>query len=204
MSRLQVAVLLGAAPAAPPGIDPVAYRQALAGDTYDVVHNLASVQAALVATPLDAELARAVAWPGTPVHLVDADGSGAQALVAALDALAAGGADLAVVLCSDAPDLPGLLVGKLFSALEDAPCAVCPADDATLVGLSALLPLPQWLRTSGVGLDTPGAVERLHQVAPAKGVVVGPGWHRLRDAVDIARLDPGLEGWDATRALLGG
>ena len=33
-------------------------------------------------------------------------------------------------------------------------------------------------------------------------VATGPGWHRLRKPQDVARLDPGLEGWDNTRALL--
>jgi len=29
-----------------------------------------------------------------------------------------------------------------------------------------------------------------------------PGWHRLRSVEDLSRLDPGLEGWQATRGLL--
>lgn len=205
MSRLQVAVLLGPAPVPPPGIDAAGYRRAVAGDVFDTVHNLATVQAALVAATSDEPLARELAWPGTPVHLLRTDDAGSPAaLVEALAALAGAGAELAAVVVADAPDLPGLLVGKLFSALEDAPCAVCPADDGTLVGLSCVLPAPGWLRHSGVGLDTPGAVAALHAAAPARSVVVGPGWHRLRAASDIARLDPGLEGWEATRALLSG
>jgi hypothetical protein len=31
-----------------------------------------------------------------------------------------------------------------------------------------------------------------------------PEWRRLRGPADLATLDPALEGWDATRALLGG
>jgi len=205
VSRLQVAVLLGAAPEPPPGIDPAAYRRALAGDVYDTVHNLATVTALLVVCAEDEALGHDLVWPGEPVHVLDIpDATGPLALVGALDAMAASGADLGVVVTADAPDLPGLLVGKLFSALEDAPCAVCPAGDGTLVALSAVLPVPEWLRCSGVALDTEAALDRLHASAPPTSVVIGAGWHRLRRGVDIERLDLRLEGWDATRALLGG
>ena len=203
MSRLQVGVLLGAAPVPPPGIDAYAYRRALAGDVYDTVHNLASTEAALLCSEQDLGLARELAWPGAAVHVLDAI-DGPAGLVASLGVLADRGAELAVVLSADAPDLPGMLVGKLFSALEDAPCSVCPADDGTLVGMGVAVPVPPWLRTAAVGLDTADAVARLHDAAPARGVVVGPGWHRVRRPGDVARLDPGLEGWESTRALLGG
>jgi hypothetical protein len=33
-------------------------------------------------------------------------------------------------------------------------------------------------------------------------IAVAPGWHRLLGPGDLSRLDPGLEGWEATRALL--
>jgi hypothetical protein len=33
-------------------------------------------------------------------------------------------------------------------------------------------------------------------------IATAPGWHRLRTPADLTRLDPGLEGWDNTRALL--
>ncbi|WP_284454825.1 hypothetical protein [Actinomadura madurae] len=32
----------------------------------------------------------------------------------------------------------------------------------------------------------------------------GPAWHRLRTLDDLRLLDPGLEGWENTRALLEG
>ena len=137
-------------------------------------------------------------WPGTPVVGVPRD----TALAAALAALAALGGELGVVVPDDAPDLPGLLVGKLFSALEDAAVSVLPAAGGGLVGLGARLPAPRWLGAALLDLDVVDAVEQLHAGAPVRSVVVGPGWHRLRLATDVARLDPGLEGWDATRALL--
>jgi hypothetical protein len=58
-------------------------------------------------------------------------------------------------------------------------------------------------RRAPVGLDTPDALARLaaSAVDPA-ALSVGPGWHRVRGPADATRLDPGLEGWPATRALL--
>ena len=41
--------------------------------------------------------------------------------------------------------------------------------------------------------------------APNRGdVVLTPPWRRLRRREDLASLDPELEGWEATRALLAG
>jgi hypothetical protein len=34
-------------------------------------------------------------------------------------------------------------------------------------------------------------------------VATTPGWHRVRTSADLDRLDPGLEGWENTRAVLG-
>jgi hypothetical protein len=34
--------------------------------------------------------------------------------------------------------------------------------------------------------------------------VLTPSWRRLRSRADLAALDPDLEGWEATRALLTG
>lgn len=206
--RLVAAVLVppegAAASSAPPGVPAGAWWRALVEDTVDVVTALSAVRPA-VAVVGDAEAAavKALLWPGTAVVRLP-DVADAELLVATLDAVSALGADLGVVLAADAPDLPGLLVGKLFSALEDAPVSVSPASGGGLLGLAARLPVPEWLRQSGVGLDRPDAVDGLHASAPERGVVVGPGWHRLRMPADIAHLDPRLEGWDATRALLSG
>jgi len=42
----------------------------------------------------------------------------------------------------------------------------------------------------------------LRRLAGPRQVAATPGWHRLRRPEDVGRLDPGLEGWEATRALL--
>lgn len=173
----------------PPGIDPAAYAAALLDDAFEVLDDLAGVTAYVAA---------AVAAPTAdgPVLTIPTPGDAA----AALDALAATGATIGAVTAGDAPDLPGLLVGKLFSACEDKPAGVLPSSDGRLVGLATRLPRPAWL--DGVTLDA--SLDWLHERAPVNAVQVGPGWHRLTDPTHTAHLDPRLEGWPRTRALLSG
>lgn len=184
----------------PPGVDADEFRLALLEDTYEVVAGLELVTPALVLDPPDQPDAEAVTWPGTPI-VREATLPGAFAALHAL------GADSAALIAPDAPDLPPLLLGKLFRALGTAPSAACQAEDGTLVALAARLPLPDWLATAlhDTGLDTPDALARLRAAAPRPGLIPqGPGWHRLRTPDDLRLLDPGLEGWDNTRALLEG
>jgi glycosyltransferase A (GT-A) superfamily protein (DUF2064 family) len=190
-----VAVLAGRAVATPPGGDRAEFRLAMLEDTYEVVAGLEFVTPVLALTEPD-EDAEAITWPGTEVVRT-------TGLWALLDQLAALGADQAAVVAHDAPDLPPLLLGKLFRALGSGEVAICPAKDGGLVALAARLPAPPWLKE--IDLDTPDAPSRLRAAAGHQGAVrSGPGWHRLRAPQDLSRLDPGLEGWDNTRVLLGG
>jgi hypothetical protein len=191
-------------PEAPPGIDPGEFRLALLEDTYEVVAGLELVTSALVLDPPHQPDAEAVTWPGTPIVR-------ATSLTGAFAALHALGADTAALIAPDAPDLPPLLIGKLFRALGSAPSAACQAEDGSqgkgLVALAARLPLPGWLAAAlrDVDLDTPDALARLRAAAPRPGLMPqAPGWHRLRTLDDLRFLDPGLEGWENTRALLEG
>jgi len=172
---------------------------AMLEDVVDLVEAMREVDAALAVPAGAADTVRAVTWPGMAVVDVPA----APTACDVLDALAADGADEAGVVCPDAPDLPALLLGKLHSALTSAEVAVCPAGDGRLVALVARLPAPDWLRASGATLDDTDVVRRLRAQAPRRALHVGPGWHRMRGAEDASMLDPGLEGWDATRAVLG-
>ncbi|GGV12595.1 hypothetical protein GCM10010182_36120 [Actinomadura cremea] len=186
--------------AAPPGIDPDEFRLALLEDAYEVVAGLELVTPALVLDPPDQPDAEAVTWPGTAIVR-------AAAPPDAFAALHAAGAREAVLVAGDAPDLPPLLIGKLFRALGQAPAAACAARPDGLVALAARLPPPGWLAgaLTEVDLDTPDALARLRAAAPRPGLVPqGPGWHRIRTAADLRFLDPGLEGWENTRALLEG
>ncbi|WP_231330485.1 hypothetical protein [Actinomadura graeca] len=199
--RAAVLSLPASAPDAPPGVDPAEFRLALLEDTYEVVAGLRSVTPALVLDPPDQPDAEAVTWPGTEIVRE-------PTLAGAFAALHALGAGEAALVAADAPDLPPLLIGKLFRALGGAPAAACRAADGHgLVALAARLPLPGWLAAAltGIGLDTPDALSRLRAAAPRPGLVPqGPGWHRLRTPGDLRSLDPGLEGWENTRALLEG
>jgi hypothetical protein len=177
--------------------DPLAL--AMLEDVVDLVEAMREVQAALAIPEGAADAVRAVTWPGMPVVDVPA----AATVADVLDALVAIGAEEGGVVCPDAPDLPALLLGKLHSALTSAEVAVCPDGDGRLVALASRLPLPDWLRASDATLADTDVVRRLRALAPRRGLHVGPGWHRIRGAEDSARLDPGLEGWDATRAVLG-
>ena len=183
---LAAAVLLPAA-TPPPGVDPDAYATALLTDAFESVDDLVGVTA-YVAAPAPSDLGPTLAIPT------------ADDAAAALRALAETGATIGAVVAGDAPDLPGLLVGKLFGACEDRPAGVLPAADGGLVGFATRLPVPDWV--DGLTLDRD--LDWLHARAPVRAVQVGPGWHRLRRPTDVTRLDPRLEGWDATRALLSG
>lgn len=188
--------------AAPPGTDPQEFALALLEDTYEVAAGLEFVLPALILPPSAAPGAEEITWPGTEVVRPET-----SALQTSFDRLHQLGAAQAAVLAGDAPDLPALLIGKLFRALGHAPAAACGADGGGLVALAVRLPLPDWLSEAlqAVGLDTPDAFAALRAAAPRPGMVQSaPGWHRLRSPADLSRLDPGLEGWENTRALLSG
>lgn len=202
MSDRFVGVLAGGpGPEPPPGVAAETYRLALLEDTYEVAAALELVSPALILCPPDQPAAEEITWPGTEiVRAADAP------LRTAFEAFHAQGATQAAIIAPDAPDLPGLLIGKLFRALSNAPVAVCQADGGGVVALAVKLPLPDWLATvldTEIDLDTPDAFHRLRESAPRPAQIrSGPGWHRLRHAADVALLDPGLEGWESTRALL--
>jgi glycosyltransferase A (GT-A) superfamily protein (DUF2064 family) len=206
MTRRLVAVLVPRV--GDDGFPDEALRAAMVEDVYETVAALELVEPVLV---LDADdpardLLEALTWPGTViVHLPLASHNASRTRLA-LDALVAAGADQVTVLAGDAPDLPGLLVGKLHRALGSSDVAVLPGSDGCLVGLATSAPLPDWLETesAAVDLDDHHALATLREAARRRTAVsVGPGWHRVRTRDDLARLDPGLEGWEITREQLG-
>lgn len=202
MTRRAVALLLAGPPATgacPPGVAPDAFARALAEDVADLLSDLPGLDPVVAAGPARTADAEDVVWPGTPV-LALPDPSPA----AAFAALAERGYAEAGVVAPDAPDLPGLLVAKPFSGLATASVAAVPATGGGLVALACRLPAPPWL-PARLDLDTVDVVERLRAAAPRRrDLAVTPGWHRLRTPDDLRALDPGLEGWETTRALLSG
>ncbi|HZG93445.1 MAG TPA: hypothetical protein VEZ46_01920 [Mycobacteriales bacterium] len=201
--RIAAALVRPGGEGAPPGVDPDAFARSLAEDTYEVLADLAECSAGVVACPPSyGGTATSLVWPGAPVLTV-ADGATDVVTGGAVRALAGLGFDEVAVVAGDTPDLPGLLVGKLFSALTGAEVAACPAAGGGLVAIAVRVPVPGWLAAAEAGLDTADAAERLSRAAPRPAqLAVVSGWHRLRTPADVASLDPGLEGWETTRALL--
>jgi hypothetical protein len=181
----------------PASVEPAEWREALAEDILDVLARLVEAEPAIAATDVDA---LSVGWPGLRRY-----GLGRLDVVSLFGAATADGFDQAVLLVGDAPDLPGMLIAKLLRPLTTRPMAVASAHaspdvESGLLGLAARLPAPSWLPATELDQLTPQALRRL---APSPtDVAPAPAWHRMRGPDDLARLDPGLEGWDATRALL--
>lgn len=194
-----VIAIFGPVPWTPPGVDPRRWRAALAEDVVDLLAMMREAQPAVGVVAADRPLAEQLVWPGTPVYdLPDAT------VNAALAAAAADGYDQAAVIAADAPDVPGLILAKLLRPLTTRSVAVAPNGGAGggLLGVATRLPAPDWLPPTG--LDT-GDAATLRAAAPRpRAVAVTPAWRRLRDPADLATLDPAVEGWEATRALLGG
>jgi hypothetical protein len=194
MNRVVIA-LLTPVTWAPPGVDVAGWRRALAEDVVDLLSTLAAAEAAIAVAAHDRELAATVAWPGMAVYELES-----PTPCAALRAAAKDGYGMGAVVAADAPDLPGLLVGKLLQPLTSRLAAVAPASNGGLLGLASRLPLPDWLVEVDLDTGHPGDVRG---AAPrAATVAVTPGWHRMRGPDDLARLDPALEGWETTRTLL--
>lgn len=178
------------------GLESDALALAMLEDVVDLVTAMQEVDAALLVREGAPPEARAVVWPGTPVTDVPAQATIAE-LVAAVDA------DEVAVVCPQVPDLPALLLGKLHSALTSTEVAVCPDETGGVIAVATRLPVPAWLTETGTTLDDYDALAQLRSAAPRRALHVGPGWHRIRTTEDLDRLDPGLEGWEATRAFLG-
>lgn len=199
--RVVVLVVPSAGSWAPPGRSPEAWRLALAEDTYEVLAALDRVEVAVAVldgTEASVREATDLTWPGTPVYAA----ASLHAAITQAGTSGTGRVAAVVAVAYDAPDLPGLLIGKLFRALSSADLALCPSEDGSQVALGVNLPIAGWL-TDSLDLSFDLTLAELDDAKPRRhAVAVGPGWHRLRSAADLARLDPGLEGWDATRSLL--
>jgi hypothetical protein len=181
----------------PPGVDLRKWRAALAEDVVDLLAMLAQAEPAIATTVQDRPLADDIAWPGMRIYEVPT-----ATVRPVLAAAAADGFDQAAVIAADAADVPGMILGKLLRPLETKPIAVAPGGESGLLGVAGRQPPPG--RVVDHDLDTASAM-LLRKTAPQPGDVSStPDWRRLRGPADLASLDPALEGWENTRALLGG
>ncbi|MBA2416095.1 MAG: DUF2064 domain-containing protein [Geodermatophilaceae bacterium] len=207
MTDRLVVLLLGAsvAQAAPPGCDGVALAAAMAEDVLAVFSELDGIDEAIAfRDPAGAELARSIAWPGTALIELAAAASPADLLCA----VAERGYRQAAIVAPDAPDLPALHLAKAFSALGSAAAAVALAVNGGVVIVASRLPASADLDDFDLDVFDLDGFQRSGAAAPDRSLPAGVRqtlpWHRLRRPADLALLDPGLEGWEATRGLLSG
>lgn len=196
-ARRRVAVVLArydAARAAPAGIEPKTFAAACLLDSYEVLADLIDVRSAIAGPASVAELL----WPGA-LHLP------ADIAVSAIAHQLRGEADELVVVPADVPDLPGLVLAKLFKVLHRTDIAIAPEHAGSgCVAIGISMPLADWIPEDAFDLDQ-NPFTRLSAIAPRRSrCTLTPSWHRLRTAADVAQLDPNLEGWEETRALLSG
>lgn len=169
----------------------------MAEDVVDLLAMLAQADPAIAGLPEDRALIEEIAWPGMRRYEVPT-----RNVLPVLRAAGADGFEQAAVIAADAPDVPGMILGKLLRPLSTKPVAVAPAAGGGAFGVAARLPVPGWLVDHD--LETANAMH-LRRTAPQPGDVQStPEWHRLRGPGDLARLDQALEGWENTRHLLGG
>jgi hypothetical protein len=182
----------GAGAAAPRGVEPEDLARAALADTYEVLADLVGVRSGIVGDAGAADLL----WPGA-LHLPDAP-------LAGLAASLGTDVDELVVVPGDTPDLPGLVLAKVFKVLHRSDVVLAPERGGPgAVALGVRLPLADWLVPLDLDLDVPDLAARLRAAAPRRSAVqAAPDWHRLRTPAALARLDPGLEGWEETRELL--
>lgn len=189
----RVAVVLArysAATGCPPGIDPAAFARSCLADTYEVLADLVGVTAGIVGPPDTQDLL----W-----------GDGLwrdEQPVLELAASLAGDFDELVCVPADVPDLPGLVLAKMFKVLHRVDLTVAPARNGPgCVAVGLALPAATWIPEP----DLDGPLDALAAAAPTRNrCVLSPDWHRLQTADAVNRLDPRLEGWEETRALLSG
>jgi hypothetical protein len=194
-ARRRVAVVLSrydAARAAPKGINPDAFAAACLADSYEAVADLIGVRSGIAGPTSASEML----WPDA-LHLP------ADIAVRALARQLSSEADELVVVPADMPDLPGLVLAKLFKVLHRSDIAIAPEHEGSgCAAIGVSLPLADWIPDDAFDLDQ-NPFNRLSTIAPRRSrCTLTPTWHRLRTPADVARLDAGLEGWEETRALL--
>jgi Uncharacterized protein conserved in bacteria (DUF2064) len=196
VGKRRLAVVLSrydAAAGAPPGIDPHQFAAACLADTYEVVAELTEVESGIAGPAWVGDLL----WPGDRSWPADIT-------VPDLAAQVSSQMDELVVVPADVPDLPALVLAKVFKALQRADIVLAPERTGGCVAIGLALPMAGWIPADILDLDG-RSTTALEAAAPRRNRwALAPEWHRLRTPAAVHRLDPGLEGWEQTRALLSG
>jgi glycosyltransferase A (GT-A) superfamily protein (DUF2064 family) len=183
-------------PSPVPHVSASGLEAALLADAVDAAESLAAAGIAVLCAPWHADGVTAAAAIDTTVWT-----SRRPTVLAAAERARLAGARQVAVLASDAPQLPGLLVGKLFRALARSDVAICPDPRGLASAIGLRLPTPEWL--DDIDLDWANVADRVTAKAPRRSLVrLTPGWPRLRSAADFEGLDAAVEGADLTRALV--
>src|SRR5258705_13916600 len=125
----------------PPGVDPAAWRMALAEDVLDVLALMSEVEPAIAVAESDRSLLKELGWPGLRSYVLPK-----LDVRSVLAAAAEDGYEQAVVLAMDAPDLPGMVIAKLLRPLTTRPTAAAAATGTEgVIGFAANLPAPAWV-----------------------------------------------------------
>ena len=168
------------AAAAPPGVDPAAFAAAGLADTYEVLADLVGG-----AGPASSGRPRSPTCSGPVISggRTDRSARSPSRLTADFDEL--------VLVPADVPDLPGLVLAKLFKVLHRVDLAVAPERGGPgCVALGIALPVAAWL--PGRWTSTVDPSPSCRPLAPQRDrCVLAPDWHRLRRPAAIHRLDPG-------------
>ena len=179
----------------PPGIDPAQFATACLADTYEVVSGLTEVESGIAGRPATIS---DLLWPGDRSWSADIT-------VPDLAVAVSGDIDELVVVPADTPDLPALVLAKVFKALQRADIVIAPEHaGGGCVAIGLALPMAGWIPASALDLDG-ASISQLQAAAPRRNRwALAPEWHRVRTPISVHQLDPGLEGWEQTRALLSG
>jgi glycosyltransferase A (GT-A) superfamily protein (DUF2064 family) len=200
MNAPPVAVVVLAVPAAEPppvtGVTCARLEAALLADAVDNAESLSVATVGVLCPPSHSDAVAGSAGVGTAVWT-----SAAPTVREAAAHATAAGAERVAVIASDAPHLPGLLVGKLLRPLGRVDVTVSPDPRGFVVAIGLRLPMADWV--GDVDLDQPEVVDALSWRAPRRALVrATPGWRRLREPADFAALHTSVDGADLTRALL--
>jgi len=170
-----------------PDADVNALTRAFLHDTIEWSEQIEADLIIVRAGPVDA-------LPPTAATLVpQVDGDLGARIDAALSVAFDRGAETAVLIGSDSPDLPERLLLACFTGLEDAETTLIPAADGGWVALGARRRLDGCLRsvrwsTGDTGAETVAALRAAHRPA----LILEP-WYDIDDVDSLDRLRESLE-----------